>query len=383
MLQSPWKKVLPLAVTTLMLSTVLASAPALADSTPTELVYIGSQGNQLRAARFDPATGKLSMIGVVAEGLRPTWSVSHPQLPILYVVNDERAKEGSVSAFAVDRASGALSKINEGATGGAGSTHVWLDLPSQALLAANFTAGSTSSVALKSDGSVGAVVSTIAATGTGPHRRQTSAHAHGVTVDPTGRFALVADLGADRLFVYAFDRASNTLTADNTAAPRSVALPPGSGPRHLAFRPDGRFVYLVNELSSDIVAFRWDSGQGRLTQVQSLPLSTPDFKDVKSASEVAVSADGRFVYAGNRAQSQVLVYRSDPDSGELALVQRASAGGEAPWNFALHSSGKWMLVANQRTAKVNVLKVDIATGMLSDSGQAAESVTPVSVTFVK
>lgn len=380
---SPWNKVLTLAVAALTLSTSHAAAPALADSTPTELVYIGSQGNQLRAARFDAASGKLTMIGIVAEGLRPTWSVAHPQLPILYTVNDERAKEGSVTAFSVNRASGTLTKVNEGASGGTGSTHVWLDLPSNTLLAANFTAGSAASIALKADGSVGTVLSTVQASGSGPHRRQTSPHAHGVAVDPSGHYALVADLGADRLFVYGFNRANGALALDDAAAPHSVALPPGSGPRHLAFRPDGRFVYLVNELSSDIVGLRWDAAQGRLTQVESLPLSTPDFKGDKSASEVAVSADGRFVYAGNRAQSQILVYRSDANTGALTLVQRASAGGEAPWHFVLHASGKWMLVANQRTAQVNVLSVDTVTGMLADSGQSVDAVTPVSVTIVK
>jgi 6-phosphogluconolactonase len=383
MLQAQWHTVLTRTWAALALAAGLSGAPAMADNTATELIYIGSQGNQLRAARFDPASGKLTAIGVVAEGLRPTWAIAHPSKPILYVVNDERVKEGSITAYAVDRASGSLAKINEGATGGTGSTHMWFDIPSNSLLAANFTAGSASSIAVKPDGSVGALVSTIKATGTGPHRRQTSSHAHGVAVDPSGKYALVADLGTDRLYVYGFDRSTLAMTADDAATPRSVALPPGSGPRHLAFRPDGRFVYLVNELSSDIVALRWDAAQGRLTQVQLLPLSSPDIKEAKSASEVAVSADGRFVYAGNRGEHQILVYRSDPDSGELTLVQRASGGGEGPWAFTLHSSGKWMLVANQRTAKVNVLRVDTATGMLADSGHSLESITPVSVTFVK
>jgi 6-phosphogluconolactonase len=375
------KNALTRALFAILLSSGPGAAPAHAG--PGELVYIGSQANQIRAARFDATSGALSMIGAAAEGLRPTWIAAHSQLPVLYAVNDERAKPGKVIAFAIDRQSGALAKINDTGTGGEGSTNFSVDAAAKTMLVANFTGGSVSSIALKPDGSLGPLVSTIAATGSGPHRRQTSAHAHGVTLDPSGRYALVADLGADRLFVYGFDGASKTLAADEAAKPRSITLPPGSGPRHLAFGPDGRFVYLLTEMSADLVTLRWDAQQGGLAVVQSLYIGTPEFKEAKSGSEVIVSADGRFVYAGNRAEHQLLVYRIHAQSGELTLVQRTSSGGELPWNFALHSSGKWMLVANQRSNKVNVFRVDTATGILTDSGQALEMTSPVAITFVK
>lgn len=384
MAQPRWNLVFTRAITTIALSTGLAGTPVLAATTPSELVYVGSnQSNQIRAARFDAATGKLTMIAPVADGLRPTWLVSHPQLPMLYAVNDERAKEGSVVAFAVDRASGALTKINTASTGGEGSTHLWLDTALKTLFAANFTGGSAASIALQPDGSLGALVSTVKETGTGPHPRQTSAHAHGVALDPSGRYLLVADLGADRVFVYGVDRASKALAPDDATNPHVVSLPAGSGPRHLAFGANGRFVYVVTELSADIVTLRWDAQQGRLTPLQSLPMSSPEFKAARNGSEVAVSADGRFVYAGNRAEHQLLVYRVDAASGELSLIQRVSSGGELPWNFALHSSGKWMLVANQRSGKVNVFSVDPASGMVADTGQAVDIPTPVSVAFVR
>jgi 6-phosphogluconolactonase len=390
-LQSRWKSVLlrhlikPVAF--FFLSSGLAGARIAvatpADNVQTDLVYVGSQSNQLHALRFDAASGKLSMIGLVAEGLRPTWSVAHPQLPILYAVNDIRANEGTVIAYAVDRASGKLSKVNDVTTGGKGSTYIWLDLPSLTLLVANYGGGSVSSIAVNKDGTLGALVSTIKATGSGPDRRQAEAHAHSVAVDPSGRYALVSDLGADRMFVYALDRTTHALTPDDAAHPRAFIATPGSGPRHFVFGANGNFVYLFNEMSAEITTLRWDAQKGRLTLVQSLQTSRPEFVGTKSGSEIAVSNDGRYVYAANRGENTLVVYRVNPESGELALVGRAPSGGDGPWSFAMHASGKWMLVVHQRSGKVNVLSVDPVSGMAADSGQAVEITTPVSVTFVK
>lgn len=377
------RRVLTSALTALGVSFLPGAAFAQAQAVPNDLVYIGSQGQQIRAAHFDTITGKLTAVGVVAEGLRPTWTVAHPQLPMLYAVDDERTKEGSVTAFAINRSSGALTKVNSAATGGEGSTYLSLDAPSHTLLAANFSSGSVASVAVKADGSLGERVSLVKASGFGPHRRQASAHAHSIALDPSGRYAIVADLGADRLFAYPFDRASKLLSPDDPARPRALALPAGSGPRHFAFGSDGRFVYLLTELSAEIVTLRWDAPQGRLSPVQTLSMSSPDFKEARSGSEIAVSGDGRFVYAGNRAEHQLMVYRVDAASGQLTLVQRVSSGGELPWNFTLHPSGQWMLVANQRSNRIAVFSVDRATGMLAASGQFMDAPTPVNLTFVK
>lgn len=367
-----WKDMVTIAV--MSLSAGLAQA---------DLVYVGTQGRQLSAMRFDPSTGKLAMIGPVAEGLRPTWTVAHPQLPVLYAVNDENTREGSVTAFAVNRATGALTRVNEVSTGGNGTTYLWFDAPSSTLLAANFAGGSASSIAVKQDGSVGALVSTIKATGSGPHRRQASPHAHSVAVDPSGRYALVPDLGADRVFVYGFDRETHALSPDDAAAPRSFVSAAGSGPRHLAFGLSGRHVYLLNELTAEIVTLRWDPQQGRLTQLQALPTSSPEFTGAKSGAEVAVSGDGRFVYVEDRGEGTLVVYGVHAESGELTLVQRISTGGETPWGFAIHPSGKWLLVAHQRSGKVNVFSIDPASGKVADTGQSVETPTPVSLTFVK
>ena len=351
----------------------------------TELVYVGTQGHKVHALRFDPASGALTAIGVAAQGPRTTWAVAHPHLPILYAIDDDSAREGSVIAYRVDRTSGQLARIGAAPTGGKGTTYLWLDAPSMTLLAANFGSGSVSSIALGEDGRPGALVSTVSETGSGPHRRQASAHAHSVAIDPSGRYALVPDLGADRVFVYGFERATRVLAPadDGAAGPRAFAAAPGSGPRHLAFGADGRFVYLLDELSAQLMTLRWDAGAGHLSLVQSVSIDSPEFKGTPSGAEVASSVDGRMVYVANRGENSLLVYRVNPDSGEPVLVQRIASGGEAPWSFALHPSGRWMLVANQRSGRVNVFAIAPGSGLLADTGHSVGVATAVSLTFAK
>jgi 6-phosphogluconolactonase len=349
----------------------------------TGFVYVGTMQSQIGALRFDTTTGKLTGLGPAAQGLKSTWVEAHPNLPILYAVDDDSTREGSITAYAVDRENGALNRINASLTGGHGTTFLRFDIPSMTLLGANYNSGSVSSVAVNTDGSAGALVSTVAETGSGPNRRQASAHAHSVAIDPSGRYALVPDLGADRVFIYRFDRATHALSQDEASTSHAFIAPPGSGPRHIAFGLNGQFVYLLTELSAEIMVLRWDASQGQLTLVQSLPTSSQDFQGVKSAAELAVSHDGRFVYVEDRGENALVVYRVNPQSGELAFVQRISSGGEKPWGFALDSSGKWLLVANQRSNKVNVFGVDPASGRISDTGQSADVPSPTGIAFVK
>ncbi|MCC2957528.1 lactonase family protein [Massilia sp. IC2-477] len=367
-------------LTMMALSAALLDTSTVAQAAPPELIYVGTQAGEIRALRFDPADGRMAPLGAVARDGAPTWTAVHPRLPVLYAVNDNKAGEGSINAYAVDRATGGIKKIDEAPAGGAGTTYLALDAGATTLFAANFGGGSASSIAIEPDGSLGALVSTIKATGSGPHRRQASAHAHSVTLDPSGRYGLVPDLGADRVFVYAFDRASRSLAPDDT---RTLALAPGSGPRQLVFGADGRHAYLMNELTAQVQVLRWDAEQGRLAAVQAVPLSSQAFQGTRSGSAIAISPDGRYLYAANRGEHELQVFRVHPDSGELTLVQRIASGGQTPWGFALHPSGKWLAVAHQRSNTVNLFSIDPASGQLANTGQAVEAPTPVSISFLK
>lgn len=362
----------------LLAGTACARAGAGAAPADTQLVYVGTQGRQIHALRFDPASGALAAIGTVADGPRPTWVGAHPRLPILYAVDDDNARPGRVIAYAADPASGALEAAGEAPAGGTGTTFFWVDQASSTILAANFASATVSSIALDKDALPATLVSTVSETGSGPHRRQASAHAHAVALDPSGRYALVPDLGADRVFIYGFDRATRALASGAPA----FALPAGSGPRHLAWSRDGRFVYLVAELSAQVWVLRWDAGAARLAPVQSLAVSSPGFAGPPSASEIALSGDGRFVYIGNRGENLLQVYRTDPDSGELALVQQTACGGENPWSFVLHGSGRWLLAANQKSGGVSVFALDPASGRLRETGQTVAVPAPVSLALL-
>ncbi len=355
-----------------------ASAPATVCA-PARLAYVGTDGGQVQALRLDACSGTLASLGQVAQLAKPRWFAAHPTLPVLYVADDIAGQDGHVAAFEVDRGTGALSPLGAVDAGGVGTTHLWLDAPSSTLIAANFFSGSATTLPISANGGVGAVASIVKETGSGPNKRQTKAHAHGIALDPTGRWALVSDLGADRVFVYRFDRASHSLSEVPTAA-HAFAVAPGSGPHHAAFSPDGRFVYVLDELTADVQVLRWDGDAARLAPVQSLAISSAGYPGARSGAEIALSRDGRFAYVEDRGEGTLVVYRVDAGSGELALQQRVPSGGDKPWALAIDPSGRWMLVVN--AAKVSLFSVDPASGSLSDTGQSIAVATPLSVAFV-
>ena len=358
--------------------------PAGATGPASDFVYIGMHGNQIVLARFDPFTGDLTLTGPAADMPSPTWSVVHPNLPVIYFdseLGNDGKSDGSVFAFRVNRATGALTKIGQVDAGGGGTTYLWLDAPSLTILAANYGSGSVSTIPIAADGSLSPVVSVIKDVGTGPTPRQQSPHAHAVAIDPSGRFALVPDLGADRVFVYPFDRATHALKQDPPGSDRNYVSPPGTGPRHLALHPNKRVVYLFCELTADLQVLAWDAAAGKLTRTQMLSTNSPGFKGKPAASEITESRDGRFVYVSNRGEFSLVVYAANRETGELSFVQRLSAGGD-PWSFALHRNGRWLLVANQDVNKVSVFAVDPASGRLTDTGRSITTKTPVSLSFV-
>ncbi|MFD7707832.1 lactonase family protein [Streptomyces sp. NPDC059785] len=367
---------------------LLSAGPAdAASDRPGDLLYIGTWGQgQVHAVRFDPDHGTMTPLGPVAE-VSANWVATHPTRPVLYVAGGEQG--GHVRAFRIDDTSGALRKTGEVATepvpaGSGGLSYIGLAPDAGALLVADFAAGSAATVAVGADGGLGAVLSRVQDTGSGPSPRQTGPHPHHMVIDPSRSFALVADFGADRVFVYDYDRATHRLSGDGSGGPDgpgAFATAPGSGPRRLAFHPGGRTVYLLNELTADLQTLHWDARRGVLTSRQVLSTNSPEHTGTTSAAELAVSRDGRHVYASNRGENALVVYSAAPGTGLLTEIQRLPCGGVTPWSFALHPGGRWLFVANEASGTVDLFRVDPASGRLTATGTGVAVPFPDCIAF--
>lgn len=354
---------------------------------PRELVYFGTHGDkpgaELFGAWFDEASGTLSGLGEVAQVFRPTWLTAMPGQPVLFAVS-ESGNDGKTNArllsFRVDRQSGALTPISDVDSGGGGSTHLAYDPASRALFSANFGSGSVTVVPVAADGSLGAVAGHGQDEGSGPSPRQKSPHAHGVSLSPEGRHVLVPDLGADRTFIWHYDPVSHAISPGDPAFAQSV---PGTGPRHLVFGKDGRFAYLDTELTARIAVFAWNGAKATLTPVQELDVMPATAIGQRSAAELALSADGRFLYVSDReGESAVAVYAIDRASGKLREIQHQPVG-DRPWSFAISPGGHWVLIAEEGASRISVWARDPATGRLTPGKDSLAVPRPVNVTFVR
>ena len=386
------RQVLPLAVALATCVTVTQPTPAADGGGNGELLFIGTRGaapqdppgtkHGIFATRLDTRTGHLDPPRLVAELNRSAWLTHHPTLPVIYAVGLEGtdlSAEAKLVSYRVGAADGNLSELNRVGAGGTDATHLALDAASSTLFSANHGSGSVAAVPIMKDGSLGAVASLQKESGTGPSPRQTFPQAHGVAVDPSHRYVLSADFGADRLFVHRFDARTRALSAGD---PPFAALPPGSGPRHLAFHPGGRFVYLATEMTAELHAYGWNAAAGKLTPIQTYSPYAAGVAAEKSAAEVGLSRDGRFLYLTLRGDANsIIVLAVDAQKGTLTEVQRVAANGMQPWSFAFDRSGRWMVVPNATSGDVNVFRVDPASGKLTATGESIRLVTPVTVLF--
>ncbi|MEP9358326.1 lactonase family protein [Sphingomonas sp. KR3-1] len=339
------------------------------------LVHIGTQGQAILAARFD--ANKLSLIGPVAEVARPTWVVAHPSKPLLYAVSEtgnDGKSQGKIFGFAVSPA-GALHPLASPDSGGSGPTHLTLDPASNTLFAAHYGSGHVATLPVDAAGAPGAVASVQQDIGAGPSPRQKSAHAHGSALDPSGTVLAVADLGADRVFLYRFDRKTRALAPN----PATLEIPAGHGPRHLAFDLQGKFLFLISELVPELRVYRWDAARSTATLVETRStLAAPLEK--ASGAELRVSDDGHFVYVSNRVEDSIAGYAIDRATGKLREVTRVKTE-KTPWSFSLAPDGRWLLAANQGAGTITVHARDPKTGVIAPASQSVTVEKPTSIAF--
>lgn len=355
---------------------------------PTAWLFVGTRADGpatgIRAAGFDAATGRMTERGLAAAMVHPTWLLSDPRHPMLYSVSEvgnDGLAEASVHGFAVDRSRGTLAPAGTVASGGGGATFLAMANRggARALMVANYGSGTVAALPIAADGTLRPAASTIAETGRGPSPRQAGPHPHGIAIDPAGRSILVADLGADRIFVHPYDPGTGSI---GPAGPGSLSLPPGTLPRHVVLSPDGRTAYVNAEPSGDIIALRWHRRQRRLMPIQTLHTRAPGYTGAVSAAEIALSGDGRFLYASNRGEDDVIVLAVNRANGRLREVQRLASGGTSPNALALDPSGRWLVVANEASDRVSAFARDRGTGRLSGPVGSIDTPHPVSLAFL-
>ena len=345
------------------------------------LAYVGtytrppSQG--IYAWRFQPASGKLTPLGLAAETSNPTFLVVHPNQRFLYAANEDKA--GAISAFAIDPANGRLKLLNQVPSRGSGPCHVAVDPGGKWVFAANYNSGSVAVFPVHEDGTLGEATGFVQHAGSSVNtQRQSGPHAHSANLSPDGRWLLVADLGLDQILSYRVDAVKGTLSPGD---PPFTKIAPGSGPRHMAFGRDGRFAYAISEMLSTVTVFRYNSARGSLQELQTAQVTPEGYTGPKSSAEIAVDPGGKFLYGSNRGDSTIAVFRIDADKGTLTPVERVSTQGKTPRNFAIDPSGAFLFAANQDSGNVVVFRVDPATGRLTPAGNVLEVASPVCIVF--
>jgi 6-phosphogluconolactonase len=284
-----------------------------------------------------------------------------------------------VSAFSIDAETGKLTLLNQRSSGGDGPCHLVLDKDQKNVLVANYGGGSVGVLPVLPDGTLGETNAFIQHAGKSVNpSRQEKPHAHCVALDPANRFAFVCDLGIDKVMIYHFDSARGTLTPND---PPFFQAKPGAGSRHLAFHPNGRFAYLVNELDSSMTALAYDASRGELRELQTLPMLPDDFKGDNLAAEVVVHPSGKFLYSSNRGHDSIVHFDIDRKKGTLKFVERQPTAGKTPRHFAIDPTGKFLMVANQDSGNVVVFAINPRDGRLTKTGQTLEVPSPVCVKF--
>jgi 6-phosphogluconolactonase len=367
----------------------------LRDVLPTQVDLPPGNGRGIHLFQVDRTTGVLTPAGVYEVGTSPSCLVLNAAGTRLYSTNETdgmgQGREGTVSAFTIDRADGQLKLLNTVPSGGAGPTYASVHPSGKFLLVANYFGGSVAVLPIRPDGSLGIATDIKVDAGTVGPRKATNAppgsfafsghdrtHAHMIQADAAGRFVLHIDLALDRIFLWKLDDTKGILTAND---PVAVPLPPGDGPRHFFFHPNGRWLYSLQEEGSNIALFDYDAKRGRLIARQTISTLPPGFAGSNFTSEILVSADGRFLYAGNRLHDSIAIF-SVGTNGVLTYVTEEWTRGNYPRSFNFDPTGRFLYACNQRGDNLALFRVDRQTGGLAFTGQYTPVGNPSIIVFL-
>jgi 6-phosphogluconolactonase len=330
---------------------------------------------------LESSSGKLTLKTVVKDLINPSFLAVHPQTGNVYVIHEKGTFEGNpgggVIALTVDPGGGNVRLLNRQSSGGEDPCYISIEQTGRFALVANYSSGSVAMLPIASDGTLGAASSVVQHTGSSIHPdRQDRPYAHSILPDPTNQFAVACDLGIDKLLVYRLD-----LDAGELVKHAEVSVTPGSGPRHLAFHPNGRYAYLACELNSTVLAFTWDAEGGMLEEFQNLRTLPPGYEGRNLPADIHLTPDGQYLYVSNRGHDSFACYEVSPESGMLTLKHHTSTGGAEPRGFAIDPTGKILLAANQNSNNLVPFLIDPGMGHLSRIGDEVQVSMPVCVKF--
>lgn len=350
-------------------------------------VYVGTyttaQSKGIYMFKFDTASGESSAPVLAAEARNASFLALSPDGRFLYAVSEtdrfDGQPGGAVSAYAVDSKTGSLTLLNRVGTRGAGPCHLAVDPSGKCVVAANYGGGSVAAFPVRPDGSLGESKSFIQHKGKSVNpRRQEGPHAHGATFDSEGRFVFVPDLGLDQVLIYRVNAVEGSIMPHD---PPFVSVAAGSGPRHLAFHPNGRFAYVINELANTVAVFEYDNAKGVLKHLQTASTLPDGYAGDNTTAEIEVDPQGRFVIASNRGHDSLAVFAVGSD-GTLSLRGHTSTQGKTPRNFAIDPSGHWIWVGNQNSNSLVLFSFRPETGALEPAGRTINIGAPVCVKYM-
>ena len=352
-----------------------------------QLLYVGTytengRTDGIHRVRMDARSGKLRLVGSVNAGANPSFLALHPNGRVLYAVNEVDKyvgkSSGGVGAFSIASDTGALTRRNQQPSEGGGPCFVSVDRSGRVVLVANYDAGSVALLPVEADGALAPAAQVVKHTGKGPNaERQEAAHAHCIVADPSNRFAVSADLGADRVFVYRLDLEGKSLRHVEGG---DAVMRPGAGPRHIAFHPTLPLVFVANELDSTVATLRFDVERGALAPLDVHSTLPAKWTGSNYPADIHVAPSGRTLYVSNRGHNSLAVF-SVSASGALALEQVVSTDGDWPRNFTLDPTGRWVLVANQKSGSVVVFSRDKQSGRLTPTRERIGLASPVCLRF--
>lgn len=343
--------------------------------------------------RMDPSSGVLTHIRTVADVVNPSFlAFDTATRRSLYAVNETERHDGQpgggASAFALDADAGDLTPLNQQPTRGTFPAHLTVDPSGRYLLVANYGSGNVAVYPIGAGGDLGAMSDLVQTTGSGPNTaRQAGPHAHMITFDPSRRFALLVNLGIDKTLVYRLDTETGKLTTHDIVTDSGVTeqscgqAAPGAGPRHIAFHPTNRYAYVINELDSTIDAFAWDATRGTLAHLQTISLRPADFTGTSSGAEIVVHPSGMFLYGSVRAYNGIAIFAIDAANGRLTARGHTPTQGKNPRSITLDPAGLFLLAANQDSDNVVTFRIDQSTGALTATGAITHTPSPVCLLF--